>query len=133
MGEVEESGEGWVLEQGTEKAPGASGWGRRREGGLRWEVSQVRGVRGVGPCGRKDGPLDGALGPSAELGQVSGLREGAWSRGQSEVSVEAVRTLGFSRGKRRRLASLTGATAPARVAELGGGAARLPRVTECPR
>lgn len=59
-------------------------WGRRRGG-----RSQVGGVSGercpgeVGPCGRKDGPLDGALGPSAELGQVSGLREGAWSRGRA--------------------------------------------------
>ena len=36
----------------------------------------------IGPCGRKDGPLDSALGPRAELGQVSGLGEGAWSRGR---------------------------------------------------
>ena len=84
MGEVEESGEGWVLEQGTEKGAwcerfGGGGGG----GGLRWEASQVRCPGEVGPCGRKDGPLDGALGPRAELGQVSGLREGAWSRGRA--------------------------------------------------
>lgn len=55
------------------KAPGARGLEAGGGGGLRWEV-----------CGRKDGPLDSALGPRAELGQVSGLREGAWSRGRAK-------------------------------------------------
>lgn len=42
------------------------------------------GVRGeVGPRGRKDGPSDSGLGPRGELGQVSGLWEGAWSRGRA--------------------------------------------------
>ena len=72
VGEVEESGEGWILEKGTEKGTwcevfGGGGWGRG--GGLRWEVSggnrAVREKRW--PLGQRPRPK-GRAGPGVWVG-----------------------------------------------------------------